>query len=125
MPTLHVKGIDNKGISEGDFHIVAQPIEGEKDSANLSLDEWSRVSKFFFGRGGPTMICGGGIAGTDLYDGVVTRDRGGGGGKVGDGEGLGEGVGFVGVMLGQTLVWAIFFRSSEISENKKIIRKDN
>ena len=63
--------------------------------------------------------------GTDLYVGAVMRVRGGGGGKVGDGEGLGEGVGFVGVMLGQTLVWAIFFRSSEISENKKIIRKDN
>ena len=49
--TPYVKGLDNKGISMGDFHIVAWPIEGEKDSADLPLDEGTRVSNFFWTRG--------------------------------------------------------------------------
>ena len=53
-------------------------------------------------------MSGGGAEGTVLCVGVVTWRRGGGGGRVGDGEGLREGEELSGVVWGQTFVFAIF-----------------
>ena len=84
----------------------------------------------FFGRGGPTTICGGRTEGTDFVAGVEAREtnrglggggramvgtdiltRGGGGGRVGEGEGLGEGEEdeLGGLARAHCFVFAIFF----------------